>query len=162
MKDEKADAGQNSNSFAALLKNFFTKTPQAGDLIKGKVISVESGAVRMDIEGMITGVVRGPELYTESREFSNIKVGDEVEATVLELENENGEMELSFRAAGHRLVWSRMEKYKEDGLTIGAKVTQANRGGLMMQVDSLSGFMPVSQLSPDNYPRVPGGDRNRI
>ena len=163
MKDEQdKTVGQVGNSFAALLKNFFTKTPQFDDLVKGKVISVESGAVRVDVDGIITGVVRGPELFSESKEFSNIRVGDEVEATVLDIENENGEMELSFRAAGHRLVWSRMAKYRDDGVTISAKVTQANKGGLMTQVDALMGFMPVSQLSPDNYPRVPGGDKNRI
>jgi small subunit ribosomal protein S1 len=50
----------------------------------------------------------------------------------------------------------------KDGLTIKAKVLAANKGGLMMQVEALSGFMPVSQLNPDHYPRVSGGDKNRI
>ncbi len=149
-------------SFANLLKNFFAKLPNEDELVKGKVISVSSGEVRVDIEGVVTGVVRGPELFAESKEFSNISVGDDVEATVLEQENENGEMELSFRAAGHRLVWNRMEKNAKDGITLEAKVLAANKGGLMMQVDALTGFMPVSQLSPDNYPRVQGGDKNRI
>jgi len=50
----------------------------------------------------------------------------------------------------------------KDGITIPAKIIDANKGGLMMQVDALVGFMPVSQLSPEHYPRVPGGDKNRI
>lgn len=86
----------------------------------------------------------------------------EVEATVVEDENENGEMELSFRVAGHRLVWERMAKYVKEGTVIKAKIIQANKGGLMLQADALTGFMPVSQLNPDNYPRVQGGDKNRI
>jgi len=151
-----------AGSFANLLKNFFAKLPKEGELVKGTVISVNNGEVRLDIEGVVTGVVRGPELFAESKEFSNVKIGDEVEATIIEKENENGEMELSFRVAGHHLVWSRMKKYSEDGITLEAKVLAANKGGLMMQVDALSGFMPVSQLSPDNYPRVQGGDKNRI
>lgn len=158
VKKEEDKAG----SFANLIKNFFAKLPKEGDLVKGKVISVDRGAVRLDIDGVAIGVVRGRELFSESAEFSNIKVGDEVEATVVEQENEDGEMELSFRIAGHQIVWNRMEQYQEDGLTIPAKVVGANKGGLMMQVDALVGFMPVSQLSPDHYPRVPGGDKNRI
>lgn len=165
MKDEKEKKKAektSESSFANLLKQFFTKLPEVGDLVKGKVISVDNGSVRLDIEGIITGIVRGKELFTESREFSDIKIGDTVEATVLEVENENGEMELSFRAAGHQLVWNRMKEYRESGRTVPAKVIAANKGGLMMQIDALAGFMPVSQLNPDHYPRVPGGDKNRI
>lgn len=150
------------SNFGNLLKQFFSKLPAVGDLVKGKIIAIDNGAVRLDIAGVITGVVRGEELFSESAEFDNLKVGDEVEATVIEDENENGEMELSFRAAGHQLVWNRMKQYKDDGLTLTAKVLNANKGGLMMQVDALQGFMPVSQLNPDHYPRVPGGDKNRI
>ncbi len=150
------------SSFSALLKNYFAKLPKEGELVKGKVISVDNGEVRLDIDGVITGVIRGSELFSESQEFSNIKIDDEVEATILERENENGEMELSFRAAGHQLVWSRMATHAKDGITIVAKVVQANKGGLMVKVDALVGFMPVSQLTPENYPRVPGGDKNKI
>jgi len=156
MVDEK------KGGFADLLKSFFSTLPKAGDLVKGKVVAVDAGEVRVDIGGVITGVVRGQELFSESSEYADLKIGDEVEATVIEPENENGETELSFRAAGHKLVWQRMAKYMEDGITIPAKVISANRGGLMMGVDALSGFLPVSQLNPDHYPRVPGGDKNRI
>jgi small subunit ribosomal protein S1 len=149
-------------SFGALLKDFFAKVPKVGDLVTGTVIAIDSTGVRLDIAGLTTGIIRGKELFAESAEFANTKIGDEVEATVIEQENENGEMELSFRTAGHQRVWDRMTKYMNDGVTLTAKVLQANKGGLMMQVDAIGGFMPVSQLNPDHYPRVPGGDKNRI
>ena len=148
--------------FKSLFQVHAMDVPKAGDVIKGKVISVGRGEIHIDIEGMTTGVVRGQELFAESREYSGLKVGDEVEATVVELENENGEMELSFRIAGFKRAWDNMKKWMKDGLTLKAKVVSANKGGLMMQVEALNGFMPVSQLSPDNYPRVAGGDKNRI
>ncbi len=151
-----------TQNFEELLKEYFAQIPQVNDLVKGRVISIGRGEVRVDINGIIIGVVRGEELFSESKEFSNIKIGDEVEATVVEDENENGEMELSFRVAGHRLVWERMAKYVKEGTVIKAKIIQANKGGLMLQADALTGFMPVSQLNPDNYPRVQGGDKNRI
>jgi len=150
------------DNFTELVKDFFAKLPKEGDLVKGKVISVDSGAVRLDINGVVTGIIRGKELFAESKQFADVKIGDEAEATVVEQENENGEMELSFRIAGHQMVWNRMREWLKDEITVEAKVTDANKGGLMMQVDAISGFMPVSQLNPDHYPRVPGGDKNRI
>lgn len=131
-------------------------------MVKGKVISIDRGEIRVDIGGIMVGVVRGDELFTESKQFADIKVGDEVESTVVDGENEYGELELSFRIAGHKLVWDRMAELKKAGTPVMAKVVQANKGGLMLQVDALPGFLPVSQLNPDHYPRVPGGDKNRI
>lgn len=149
-------------SFLELVKDFFSKLPKEGDVVKGKVVSVDNGAIRVDIGGIAVGVVRGQELFNESRAYAGLKVGADVEATVLERENENGEIELSFRAAGNKLVWNKMAEYMKDGITLAAKVIDANKGGLMMQVDAAQGFMPVSQLNPEHYPRVPGGDKNRI
>jgi small subunit ribosomal protein S1 len=151
-----------TTNFEDLVNAQFANLPRVGDLVKGEIISVESGSVRVDVGGVMVGVVRGPELFAESSHYSGLKVGDEVEATLLERENESGEMELSFRSAGERRVWDNLTTLMNDGITLKAKVINANKGGLMMQVDAVTGFMPVSQLSPDNYPRVPGGDKNRI
>lgn len=148
--------------FKTLIQTHFGNIPKAGDVIKGKIISVDKGEVRIDVEGLTTGIVRGPELFTESREYGGLKVGDEVEATVVDLENENGEMELSFRMAGQARVWENLRKWMKESVTIKSKALAANKGGVMMQVDAVVGFMPVSQLSPDHYPRVAGGDKNRI
>lgn len=151
-----------SQDFEELLKEYFAQLPEIGDLVKGPVVSIDNGIVRIDINGLTTGIVRGHELFSESQEYANINVGDEAEATVLEVENETGEMELSFRAAGHQRVWNRVKQWMADGVTVDAKITAANKGGLLMKVDALPGFLPVSQLAPDNYPRVQGGDKNRI
>ena len=153
---------KNKSQFNDLLKDYFAKLPKAGDLVKGKVVSITNGVVRLDVGGILTGMIRGKELFAESHEYSSLKIGDEVEATVIEMENESGEMELSFRFAGHQRVWDRLAQLAHDGITVNAKVTQANRGGLMVQVDALAGFLPVSQLNPEHYPRIPGGDKNRI
>lgn len=148
--------------FKSLFQAMVVEVPKPGDVIKGKVLSIEKGEIRIDIEGVTTGVVRGQELFAESREYADLKIGDEVEATVVELENENGEMELSFRIAGYQKAWDSMRRLMKDGVAVRSKVTGANKGGLMLQIEALPGFMPVSQLSPDNYPRVAGGDKNRI
>lgn len=152
----------NNKDFEDLLDEYFAAIPEPGDRVRGEVISVDHNSVRVDINGVMTGVVRGPNLFRESKEYGGVEVGDKVEAVVLEQENEQGEMELSFRAAGQDRVWDRVRKLKKEEVAFEAKVMNANKGGLMMKVGALAGFLPVSHLAPDNYPRVPGGDKKRI
>lgn len=140
----------------------YTKIPKLGDVVKGTVLSVAKNEVRLDIEGLTTGIVRGREFYDESSQYSSLKVGDEVEATIVELENENGEMELSFRYAGHQKAWTNLSSLMKEANIVPCSITDANKGGLMIKVGQISGFLPVSQLSPKHYPRVPGGDKNKI
>ena len=99
--DQPSDA-----DFQKLLDADNAKIPQAGEIIKGTVISASKAEVKLDIDGIATGVVRGRELYFEAEEYANLKPGDEVEATIIEEENENGELELSFRSAGQQKAWS--------------------------------------------------------
>src|SRR3989339_214613 len=113
-KAKKAEEAKDNSEFGKLLKEFVAKIPKVGDLVTGKVISVDNGAIRLDVNGLTTGVVRGRELFSESTEYSNIKIGDELEATVLEQENENGEMELSLSSAGQQRVWDRMIQMMKD------------------------------------------------
>ena len=136
--------------------------PQAGDTIKGVIIGIHKNIVYLDINGLSTGIVRGKELYDESGEYSDLKINDEVEATVLEVENENGEMELSFQNAGHQKAWNNLEELHKDKKVIAIKVVSANKGGLMAKYGKITGFLPVSQLSIEHYPRVEGGDKNKI
>jgi len=157
-----AEDTKKNGKFKDLLNEYFKNIPKVGDMVSGKVIGVDKGQIHVDIEGVTTGIVRGPELFSESSEYSNLKIGDEVEATVIDLENENGEMELSFRVAGFERAWRNMKKWMKDEMVVKAKVLSANKGGLMMKVDALNGFMPVSQLNPEHYPRVSGGDKNKI
>jgi len=154
---------EDKSEFKKLLaETDFVKIPKVGDIVKGKIIDMSRSEIRIDIEGLTTGIIRGREFYDESNEYSDLKVGDEVEATVIELENENGEMELSFRFAGHKKAWDGLMDLKNSGEIVKATITDANRGGLMIRVGRIFGFLPVSQLMPEHYPRVPGGDKGKI
>lgn len=136
--------------------------PKVGDLVEGTVVSVGKREARLDIPGFTTGIVRGRELVDESDEYSSLKMGDRVTATVLDLENENGELELSFRHAGHQKAWGHLESLKRSGEIVGVRIVEANKGGLMVKLGNVAGFLPVSQLAVEHYPRVEGGDKNRI
>lgn len=140
----------------------YLKIPKVGDLIHGTIVGLGRNEVRVDLPGFRAGIVRGPELLDASGMTTGLKVGDEVEATVVDLENERGFVELSFRAAGHRKAWSVLEEHRRSGAITPVHVLEANKGGLLVQLGNIHGFLPVSQLSPGNYPRVTGGDRQKI
>ncbi len=158
----KADKTAQKSEFGNLLEEHFAAVPKVGDAITGKILSVANGEVRIDVQGLAAGVIRGRELFNESKEYADVKADDVVEATVLEIENENGEMELSFRIAGHRKAWDNIKALVVSGTPVKGKIYDANKGGLMIQYEALKGFLPVSQLSPEHYPRVPGGDKQKI
>jgi small subunit ribosomal protein S1 len=136
--------------------------PKVGDLVEGEIIDIAPNAVLIDINQVTIGVIRGYELFDESGESAGLKIGDRVTATVLEMENENGEMELSFRFAGHEKAWQNLEDLKESQEVVEVTVVNANKGGLMIKLNRISGFLPVSQLSQEHYPRVEGGAKAKI
>ena len=162
MSDAKTVATSSSEMEKLLADKTYLNIPKAGDLVTGKVLSLGKNEVRIDINGFRTGVVRGREITDPSREYSDVQPGDEVEATVIDLENENGDVELSFRFAGHRKAWDKLAELFKNGEAVPATITEASKGGLLVRLDHISGFLPVSQLAPENYPRVAGGDKSKI
>ncbi len=145
-----------------LLEKQQLNIPNLGELVEGTVISASKNEIYLDINGLTTGVIRGKEIQDESGDSEKIKIGDQIQATVLDIENERGEMELSLRMAGHQKAWDRLEKLMKEEEIIESRVIDANKGGLMIKVGNVIGFLPVSQLTTENYPRVEGGDKNKI
>ena len=150
------------SEFGALLEKDTIKIPQIGDVIKGKVITASKSEVKLDIDGVLMGIVRGPEMYNEVPEFTDLKPGDEVEAAVIDEENEKGLLELSFRLVGQEKAWVNLRQALKDKTTVKVKIMDANKGGLLSRYCQIDGFLPVSQLAPDNYPRISGGDKSKI
>ncbi len=136
--------------------------PVVGDIIEGIVVNASKNEVLLDLDAFSTGAIRGPELFDASGDTAELKVGDKVAATVLELENENGHVELSFRQAGHRKAWDELERLMREEEVVDAEIVDANKGGLIIKVGRVSGFLPVSQLTVDHYPRVEGGNKGKI
>ncbi|MFH1098421.1 MAG: S1 RNA-binding domain-containing protein [Candidatus Uhrbacteria bacterium] len=168
--DNRVDTNTTTNAgpdgatdFAVLLgdrANF--RTPKVGDIVQGIIVGVGRNEVKIDIPGFRTGMIRGPELNDPSGATIAPVVGTNVEATVLELENERGFVECSFRLAGHHKAWDELSEFRRSGKLVVAKVIDANKGGLIVEIGRVQGFLPVSQLSPGNYPRVTGGDKQKI
>lgn len=132
------------------------------DMVEGKLLSVGKNEVYIDLEGYGVGVVRGRELYDDQATLASLKPGDTILASVVEAENKDGNVELSLRQAGQERVWQTLREKMETKEMIGTKILAANKGGLMVEINNVVGFLPVSQLSLEHYPRVEEGDKNKI
>lgn len=138
------------------------KVLKAGDMVEGTLISVGKSEVYVDLEGYGIGVVRGRELYDDEATLNSLKPGDQIFVSVVEPENKEGIVELSLRQAGQERVWQTLKTKMESKEVVRTKILEANKGGLMVEVNNVIGFLPVSQLSLEHYPRVEDGDKNKI
>lgn len=138
------------------------KVLKPGDMVEGKLLSVGKNEVYIDLEGYGLGVVRGRELYDDQATLNSLKVGDVISASVVEIENKDGNVELSLRVAGQERVWQTLKEKLESKEAVHTKILAANKGGLMVEINGVMGFLPVSQLSLEHYPRVEEGDKNKI
>ena len=136
--------------------------PQIGDLVEGRLIKISKNALILDLSPLGTGIVYGGELREDKDILKNLEIGQNVSALVLDPENEDGYVELSLREANLEKAWLTLKEKKQTGKVIVVKVIEANRGGLIIKSSGLFGFLPVSQLSNKNYPRVEDGDREKI
>jgi len=157
-----AVAKQEQDNFEALLRSSEDLIPVVGQVINAPIIEITSKEVRFQLPGFRTGVIRGYELLRNPELISEFKVGDRADVCVLELDNENGEVELAFAGSNESHLWTKLQEIKEKGETIEVLISDANRGGLVIKFDDILGFMPVSQLRPENYPRVGGGEADKI
>jgi small subunit ribosomal protein S1 len=137
--------------------------PEEGSKVKGEVIEIDNHAVYVDLKQAGTGIIYGKEVkdgFGENRK--KLKSGDEITATVVEAENEDGYVELSVREAIREEAWKDLINKKEKQEIFPIKILDANKGGLMVEINGITGFMPVSQLTSEHYPRVEDGDKNKI
>ncbi len=81
-------------------------------------------------------------------------------ASVVEPEIPNGNVLLSLRKAAKERGWDEVQKIVDEGRTITVTPYDANRGGLLIELEGVRGFMPVSQLSTEHYPRT--NDKDEI
>ncbi len=133
-----------------------------GELIEGIVIFKGKNKMLIDLNGVSTGIVSGRELRDSMNTFRELNVGDTVASLVLEEENDEGMVVLSLRMASQQKAWGRFNKMIEDDQTMKFIAQEANKGGLLANIDGIRTFLPVSQLSPSNYPRVNNADTTEI
>jgi len=145
-----------------LEKNDLLKPPQIGKIIEGAVVNKARSALFLDLGHLGTGIIYGKEFQEAKNEIKELNTGDKVFAKIIDLENEEGYIELSLSRASNELTWNKLREQKEKEETITVKITGANKGGLLAEVERIPAFLPVSQLLPEHYPRVEGADTEKI
>ncbi len=136
--------------------------PKEGDVVEGKVIEIGSNAVYLDLGIFGTGIVLGKEIKDGLGTTDKLKIGDTVSATITDIENEEGYIELSVREASIERAWQDLEQKQMKEEIFSTKILDANKGGLIVEVNGITGFLPVSQLSNEHYPRVEEGEKSKI
>lgn len=133
-----------------------------GDNAEGVVLDIDRNAMYIDLSPFGTGIIFGREFLTIKDIIKNIAIGDKITAQIVELEGEDGYIELSLKEARKATIWKEADEHMKDGTVLSLPVKEANKGGLMISWQGINGFLPASQLGPKNYPQVSGGDKNRI
>ena len=136
--------------------------PAIEDLVEGPVISIDKGAVYIDLPPFGTGIIYGREFQNARDIIKRINVGDTVAGKVIGIGGKEGYIEVSLKEAKQALTWSEAEEAIRDKRIFELPVTDANKGGLIINWQGLFGFLPASQLKPEHYPRVSDGDKDKI
>ncbi|MDE1970661.1 MAG: S1 RNA-binding domain-containing protein [Patescibacteria group bacterium] len=136
--------------------------PKQGEVLEGTVLSKQNRALYIDLGAFGTGIVFGVEYRLGREAIKHLNPGDVVSVKVADIENEDGFVELSLKDLGQRKEWETLEERKNANETVLVKIMAANKGGLLVSVNGVNGFLPVSRLTPEHYPRVDGGDKGKI
>jgi small subunit ribosomal protein S1 len=122
--------------------------PQPGEIRSGMIASISHSQILVSIGAKSEGVISGRELdQLSAEEREALKVGQEVHVYVVNPEDSNGNVVLSFKRAQEQLSWENVDKLLESNNVIDSKITGFNKGGLIVAVEGLRGFVPSSQIS---------------
>jgi small subunit ribosomal protein S1 len=141
-----------------LLNESPPKMLEVGQVIEAHVISVDKGDIWLDLGPLGSGLVAKREFNAET----DLTPGTEVSASVIDPESVYGFPVLSLKKVAREKGWEYLQKVQESGETITVYPYDANRGGLLIEVEGIRGFLPVSQLTAQHYPRVSNADKDEI
>lgn len=130
---------------------------KTGDVVEATIATIKKHEIWLDLGPRGVGVVMRREIGSQK-----LEEGQVVSASVVDPEMDEGHALLSLRKAVKDKGWDELARIAETGEIIEVSPYDANRGGLLIELGGIRGFMPVSQLSADHYPRVSGADKDEI
>jgi small subunit ribosomal protein S1 len=121
---------------------------QYGDTVDGVVMRVDKDEILVDIGSKAEGVVPSREMQSlPAEDRAILKAGDTLLVFVVQSEDREGRAVLSVDKARQEKSWRRLQLVHEAGEVIEAKVVNYNKGGLLVNLDGVRGFVPSSQVS---------------
>jgi len=158
---ESVTRGETKNE-AQKVTNYLEKTNEEIGLLEGKIIEQKGSSVYIDLGPCGTGIIYGREFISAREPLRQLKPNDLVVAKVIDANNEAGYIELSLKDAGQEIIWREVKELERKKETLTLPVSDANKGGLILEWKGIQGFLPTSQLRLKHYPRVEGGDKEKI
>ncbi len=138
---------------------------KGGKTIKGTVAKRGDFGILVDCaEGAFTGLLLAKEVKDLERSDYKLDLGQELEAEILgtDILTDEGYYVISISKLLQQDVWKRVIAQKERDEVFTVIPTEANLGGLLVDMHGIKGFIPLSQLAPIHYPRVEDGDQEKI
>ncbi|MDR0860312.1 MAG: S1 RNA-binding domain-containing protein [Candidatus Peribacteria bacterium] len=149
----------------ASTSQFIVPSIKEGQKVKGTILKEIENGVLVDCEnGAFTGVILAKEAKELKRSKVNLDGGTELELEIInpDIRHEDGYYIVSVTRLLQYDVWkSVIEQFEKDTI-ITVVPTEANLGGLLIDMHGIKGFIPLSQLAPIHYPRVEDGDQEAI
>ena len=142
--------------------NMSSMPPANDSIVEGTVLSIDKSSVFVDLPPWGTGVIFGREYINARDLIKKINVGDIITGKVVGNDNKEGYVEISLKEAKQALIWSDADEAIRDKRVFEVTVDEANKGGLMINWQGITGFLPASQLKTEHYPRVADGDKDKI
>jgi len=140
-----------------LLAQSEIKHLKTGDMVEGVVTSVKKHEVWVDMGANGVGVILRREVGSNA-----LAEGETVSASVVDPELDEGYALLSMKRAVKDRGWGELQRIFDDQEIVEVTAYDANRGGLLIELEGIRGFLPVSQLSAEHYPRVSDSDKDEI
>lgn len=119
-----------------------------GDIIKGTVIAVNEEEAVLDLRYYTQGIIKAEEMSNDPGFMIQeaIQIDDVIEATVISMDDGQGNILLSKKEANDVLAWDVLKEYKEQEKKLSVKVNEAVNGGVVAYLEGIRGFIPASQL----------------
>ncbi|HSW85148.1 MAG TPA: S1 RNA-binding domain-containing protein [Candidatus Saccharimonadales bacterium] len=129
-----------------------------GEVIEGVITSVKKNEVWVDLGPRGVGLV----MRREIGHGQSLEIGQSITVSVIDPELDEGYALLSMKRAVKDRGWDELQRIHKDNEIVEVNAYDANRGGLLIEMEGIRGFLPVSQLAAGHYPRVSGADKDEI
>ncbi len=117
-----------------------------GEIVKGVVVDVTRDEVMIDIGFKSEGYIPASEFDPGQDDLPTVQAGDEIDVYIVRREDSEGQIVLSKKIADQTLIWDEIATAHESGTPVKGRITERIKGGLRVNVGSLRGFLPASQV----------------
>jgi small subunit ribosomal protein S1 len=146
---EEESQPQSSNKMAALLaeEGMTIDFPKRGEIRKGTIASISDSQILVSVGAKSEGILAGKELDAiDEEERQSFEVGQEITVYVVTPEDSNGNLILSYTRALEEENWQTAESLLESEDSFNSKIEGYNKGGLLVPLGTIRGFVPASQI----------------